>query len=199
MADVISLDLELTDKVSKPARAAAQALRQVEAAQERAQRSVTRAQTAFANAWDKVGSRAARDQERSIVKASVVQMKATQKAMKEEQRFAKQQERDTRRMGLLQLQAQKINDGMNKKKGFLGGFKDAMHVPALTKAAFWGELAAKGVESVVGGFVDGAKAAVSIIYGGVKEAFSAGAQREQLATNYKLLLGKSGGQAALAD
>src|SRR6185295_18982541 len=111
MADVISLDLELTDKVSKPARAAAQALRQVEAAQERAQLSVTRAQTAFANAWDKVGSRAARDQERA-----------------------------TRRMGLLQLQAQKINDGLNKKKGFLGGFKDAMHVPALTKAAFWGEL-----------------------------------------------------------
>lgn len=238
MADVITLDLELIDKVGGPAKRAADALRRVEEQQKRTQAALKReqdrtaqTQEKIAQGWAKIGQtidkakakeaaavakasaaaeKAAAKQiamtERVAMRSSVAQMRATQRAMREDERAAKQKERDVRRMGLLQQQAQKMNEKFDKEKkghgGFLASFRHALpfrSVGDYAKGAFWGHLAAEGVEKVVEGFVEGAHKAVELVYEGIKEAFKAGAGYEQLKLNYRLLLGKEGGKEALED
>jgi len=211
MADTLELVLELADRVSGPAQRAAQALQRIE---DRA----LKAQAATQKAADKVASQQAAHMEkiqRGLMKANQAADKerARSLALADKQMAASAKAREkalavemaaTRKLGLMQLQAAKMNAAHDKaKKGntFFGGFGDKLgfrSVADYAKGAFIGDLAAKGVESIVGGFISGAKAAVGLIVDGVKGAFREGGKVENLRLSYKLLLGKQGG-AALDD
>lgn len=202
MAEVISLDLELLEKISAPAKRAADALRRIEQQQNKAQAAIEKANQKFADSWARVGMKAARDQERAIASSARASERATSAAVRNKAK----EEAAIRRLGLAQLQAQKMNEKLDKNRqkhgGFLSSFREKLPFRSIgdyAKGAFWGHLAAEGVSKVIEGFAEGAKKAVEIVYDGIKEAFKAGAGYEQLKLNYKLLLGESGGKEVLED
>lgn len=173
MAEKLTLDLDLVDKVSGPALRAAKALQQAQQSGDR-----------FADSWKRIG------------------MAATADANKQAAAI-KKQEAAIRSLGLAQLKAAEMNKKFNearRPKGFLESFKSALPFRSIgdyAKGAFFGHMAAEGVEKVVEGFVEGAHKAVELLYEGVKKAFEEGAKYEQLKVSYDLLLGKKDGAETL--
>lgn len=237
----ITLDLELVNKVSQPAKSAVSALRgvsdaarkasqtssamadralakqitnaeKVKAQQARVQAAMQKAEASTAKAAERATAKRAADAERSAkqvekaqMRSIINEMRANQRAMRESDKASAKKERDLRRMTLLHDRANRMNEEFDKKRkgGFWASFSERLPFRSIgdyAKGEFWGKLAADGVEKIVSGFVEGAKMAAEIVYEGISRAFEAGSKREQLALNYRFLLGsKEKGDEALAD
>lgn len=189
MAEKLSLELELLDKIGGPAKKAAAALRGIEQQQTKAQKTLDK----FAGTWERIGTAA--------VKTAEKQAQARVRASTKEQAAL-------RKITLAHLEAIKMNEKFNKQlekqksHGFLASFTSKLPFRSIgdyTKGAFWGHLAAEGVTRTVDGFAEGARKAVEILKEGIKFAFEAGAKRQDLELSYKYLRGQKGGKEALED
>ncbi len=215
MAEIITLDLELIDKVGGPAKAATQALRRIEQQQQRAQQQVNKtaiqqaaALEKSAQGWVKIAAAAekakAREEKASSRSAAQAEKLATRQAAAVErsanrqaaavERAKTREAAAIRRTGLMQMQANKMNEAVDKKKnaGFFGSFKEKLafrSVGDYTKGAFWGHIAAEGAMKIGEGFLEGAKKSIEFLADGVKKAFEAGGRSESQRLGYKLAFG----------
>lgn len=187
MAERLSIDLELIDRVGGPAKAAANALRGVEEAAKRAQsagldklgaafakvgtRAATdqqKQQRQFADAWAKIGMKAETDRIKALDRENRARARAVSLAQKQQERAA----------------AKKAKQKAEESENFVTSAKIAAGLFAV---------------GVGGALVAAAVKATTIFAHGFKEAVKAGAEYEQLKLSYKLSLGEKGGKEALAD
>ncbi len=177
MAERLSLELELLDKVGGPAKKAADALRGVENQAKKTQKALD-----FSGELGRTRNQL--DKIKLDPKGFHDLIKA-QKALRDE--------RDKMKKSL---------EGGHG--GFLGSFKGALKehlglegfAGKLAKASFWGHLGASAVVGIGEGFIEGAHKAVEIVYDGLKDAFKAIAKQQERVAGYDLTLGKhEGGEA----
>ncbi len=176
MAERLSLELELLDKVGGPAKKAASALRSVEIQAKKASNALD-----FSKELDR--TKAQLNKIKLDPKGFTDLVKA-QKSLREERE---------------KLKKAASGDGHH---GFLASFKSALPFRSIGdyfKGAFWGHLAAHGVEKIAEGFVEGAHKAVEVVYDGIKEAFGAIAKEQERVAGYDLTLGKHGSEIARED
>lgn len=176
MAERLSLELELLDKVGGPAKKAAAALRSVEDQGKKTQKALD---------FSKEVTRS-RDQlnRLKLDPKGYTDLVKAQKALREEREKLKKS-----------LQP-------HESHGFLSSFKHALpfrSVGDYFKGAFWGHLAAEGVEKIFEGFEHGAHAAVHIITHGLEHAFTAIAKEQERIAGFDLTLGKHGSETARED
>ncbi len=176
MAERLSLELELLDKVGGPAKKAAEALRGVE-------NQAKKAQKALDFSSELARTRAQLDKIKLDPKGFHDLSKA-QKALREER--------------------EKMKKSLDGHGGFLSSLKSGLkeHLGLeglggkLAKASFWGHLGASAVVGIGEGFLEGAHKAVEILYDGIKEAFSAIGHEQERRAGYELTLGKERGTEA---
>jgi hypothetical protein len=187
VAETVDFILRLQDQVSGAAKSAAASLGRAESAAQKAAQSLGRVQSAA------YGMNKAFDESK---------VSAAAKAMAQRTRETDKAAASTRRMALVQMQANKMNEAKDKSKSFLGGLTAKLpfrSVADYASGAFIGEMAAGAAMGIIGAFKDGAVAAVSFLASGLKMAFVEGGKAENLRLSYKLLLGDKGGKAALDD
>ena len=180
MAERLSLDLELLEKVSGPARAAAAALRQVDEAAQKAQKGgLDKLGAAFA----KVGMKAAAVEQKQSAKFAdafaKIGMKAESDRIKSNARIAKAS-------AVAKDKAAKAFAAKSDE-----GFKD-LGDSLKTGASIFAAVSGAAI-------IAGAYKAVGLWKEGVAASFKEGAAYEQLKLGYKLTLGKEKGAEALGD
>ncbi len=179
MAERLSLELELLEKVGGPAKKAAAALRSVELQAKKASSALD---------FSKELSRT-KDQLNKIKldpKGYHDLIKA-QKALREER--------------------EKMKKSLDSHGGLFSSFKSGLKehlgldgmAGKMAKASFWGHLGASAVVGIGEGFIEGAHKAVEIVYDGMKEAFGAIAKEQERVAGYDLTLGKKGSGEARED
>ncbi len=193
MAEKLSLELELLDHVSGTAKKATDALKAVEAQAKKAN--------------DQLERPAKRRQGEELRRLANLQVAAGREDTARAQRALA----NTRKLALAQLDAHKMNKKFDEERakaakhhggGFMGSFKHALpfrSVGDYFKGAFWGHLAAEGVEKIFQGFEHGAHAAVHIITHGLEHAFRAIGKEQERVAGYDLSLGKHGSHEARED
>ncbi len=172
MAERLSLELELLDKVGGPAKKAADALRGVENQAKKAQKALD-----FSSELSRTKGQL--DKIKLDPKGFHDLIKA-QKALRDEREKMKKS----------------LEGGHG---GFISSFKGALkeHLGLeglggkLAKASFWGHLGASAVVGIGEGFIEGAHEAVEIIYDGMKDAFKAIAKQQERVAGYNLTLGST--------
>jgi hypothetical protein len=173
VAEVVSFELRLVDAVSAGAKRQAAALRAVEGQAKKAQSALD---------FSKEIGRASHALQRlQVDPAGYKKLIAAQRQLADERKKLVKQ----------------VEGG-----GFFKSFGHALPFRSLgdyTKGAFWGSLAANAVTAVVGGFVEGASAAVRFLEHGIKMAFEEGSKAENLRLGYSLTLGGKAGAESLAD
>ena len=166
MAERLSLELELLDKVGGPAKKAAAALRSVEDQAKKTNKALD-----FSSEVGKA---------HDALKKLKVDPKGYQDLLKAQAHLREERE--------------KLKKSMSSDHGgFLASFKHALpfrSVGDYFKGAFWGHLAAEGVEKIAEGFAEGAHKAVEIVYDGLKDAFKAISKEQERIAGYDLTLGK---------
>lgn len=198
MADTLELVLELADRVSGPAAKAAAALARIDAQAQKAQQSAQR-----------MADKLAGQQAAQVEKIQASLFKANEKAAGARVKALQVEQRETRKLGLAQLAAAKINSQVDKARqasswqsrlqNFAQGGSSHQGAGVDAHAVFAGSLAANLATSIIGSFVSGAERAVSLVTDGVKGAFVQGGKAEDLRLSYKHLLGAQGGKEALDD
>lgn len=192
MAEKLELDLELVDKIAGPAKKAADALRGIESAAQKAQsalglkstaasdqatiKAASKQQSAFANSWAKIGMAAEKERIR--------QEKATEKAaVKHQKAFADS-------WAKIGMAATKAQSSHAEHESWLGkGAEEFGHkLRNAVAAAAIAEVMFKGVEKVV-----------DFLKEGVMEAFKIGAHEEKQTLAFRLTLGEHGGKEAQED
>lgn len=175
MAERLSLELELLDKVGGPAKKAAAALRSVEQQGKKAQ-----------NALDfskEIGRTRDQLNKLKVDPKGFTDLLKAQKALREER--------------------EKLKKAMSGgHDGFFASFKHALPFRSIgdyAKGAFWGHIAAEGVSKIAEGFLEGAHMAVEFIADGVKDAFKAIGKEQERIAGYDLTLGKGGSATARED
>lgn len=199
MADTLELVLELADKVSGPAQRAAAALAKIDAQAQKAQASAQK----VADKYAAQQSAQMEKIQRGLVKQNEAAVKLAEQTSRKREKALIAEAAATRRLGLAQVAAAKMNKQHDQEHSFGYGLKSALGLTGLggkvAKGAFWGEIAAEGVSKIAEGFLEGAHKAIEFLTEGVKKAFEEGGKAENLRLSYKLLLGKTGGKEALED
>ncbi len=176
MAERLSLELELLDKVGGPAKKAADALRGVETQAKKAQKALD-----FSS-------------ELSRTKAQLDKIKLDPKGfhdlIKAQKSLREEREKMKKSLGGHGGFFSSLKSGLKEHLGLegLGG--------KLAKASFWGHLGASAVVGIGEGFLEGAHKAVEILYDGIKEAFAAIGHEQERRAGYDLTLGKERGTEA---
>ncbi len=172
MAEKLSLELELLDKVGGPAKKAAAALRGVETQAKKAQGALD-----FSK-------------ELGRTKAQLDKIKMDPKGFHDLIKAQKS----------LRDEREKLKKSMEGGHGgFFGslksGIKEHLGLNGLggkmASASFWGHIGASAVVGIGEGFLEGAHKAVEILYDGIKEAFGAIAKEQERVAGYDLTLGKT--------
>lgn len=179
MAERLSLELELLDKVGGPAKKAAAALRGVEVQAKKTQGALD-----FSK-------------ELSRTKDQLTKIRLDPKGFSDLIRAQKS----------LREEREKMKKSLDGHGGFLSSLKSGLkeHLGLeglggkLAKASFWGHLGASAVVGIGEGFLEGAHKAVEILYDGIKEAFGAIAKEQERRAGYELTLGPEKGKEARED
>lgn len=185
-----SFELKLVDSVTAVSKKSAQSVAALGASTQKAQQALGKLQATA------IRMNAALDRNSSGKAA---------KALEAQARAAAKAEAATRRLGLVQIAAAKEDERRKKSGGgnsFFGGFGQKLgfrSVADYAKGAFVGELAASALVGVAGAFVSGAEKAVSLLAGGVKQAFGTAASEATQRISERNILGVEGGRSFRQD
>lgn len=172
-----------------------------------AARAAKRQQDAFAASWAKIGTAAAKSQatakaaaERSAAAHNSalgnafakIGIAAERSAQKQRNAFAN----SWAKIGIAAAKEQKRQQEKHKREeekakehSLLSGVKEGLGFTKLSSAAFIGSFLAEGAIEIGKSFIEGAEKAVEIVMDGVKDAFKAASQEENLQLGENISLG----------